>query len=47
MMEDRCSDRLISLEKELVTELELVLAQEEVFWLQKSRKEWMQLGDRN
>ncbi|KAL8170569.1 LOW QUALITY PROTEIN: hypothetical protein V2J09_022373 [Rumex salicifolius] len=31
----------------LEKELELILEQEEVLWLQKSREKWIKLGDRN
>lgn len=39
--------RLLKLEQWLKEELELVLAQEELLWFQKSREKWITLGDRN
>ncbi|KAK8660939.1 hypothetical protein V6N13_051845 [Hibiscus sabdariffa] len=45
-----CSRRsafLTQLEKELLLELENILDQEEMLWRQKSRSEWIHLGDRN
>ena len=39
--------RLIQLEARLRSELEMVMAQEEILWLQKSRKDWLLHGDKN
>ncbi|XP_019162015.1 PREDICTED: uncharacterized protein LOC109158583 [Ipomoea nil] len=38
---------LMNLEIRLVDELNNILKQEEVFWYQKSRKDWIQDGDKN
>ena len=38
---------LIRLDKKLKDELNLVLKQEEIFWFQKSREEWIVNSDRN
>ena len=38
---------LFSLDKKLKEELDLVLKQEEIFWFQKSREDWIVNGDRN
>ena len=46
-LEDYYSHGLIDLEKQLIAELEEVLSQEEIIWLQKSRQDWLCLGDRN
>jgi hypothetical protein len=37
----------IAREKELVAELEKLLEQEEIYWAQRSRVNWLQWGDRN
>ncbi|KAA3471263.1 putative Transposon TX1 [Gossypium australe] len=41
------SRKLIELEKDLQTELEGVLDNEELFWKLKSHSDWLLLGDRN
>ena len=41
------SPNMVALEKQLRDELELILDQEEALWKQKSREEWLELGDRN
>ncbi|KAH9648695.1 reverse transcriptase domain-containing protein [Citrus sinensis] len=41
------SNNLTRLEIQLKKELEAVLTQEEILWYQKSRREWIQFGDRN
>ena len=41
------SIRLRQLEKELQEDYNNVLLQEELFWFQKSREQWVRLGDRN
>ncbi|KAL8162331.1 hypothetical protein V2J09_013820 [Rumex salicifolius] len=41
------SDQLLQQEENLVKELDIVLEQEEVFSLQKSREKWITLGDIN
>lgn len=46
-MEKYRSKKLIDLEKELQIELESVLDNEELIWKQKSRSNWLTLGDRN
>lgn len=38
---------MIDLEKNLLAELERVLDDEEILWKQKSRTDWLMLGDRN
>lgn len=47
ILEHRWVPRLVNLETELKTELDMVLQQEESLWHQKSRSEWVNLGDRN
>ncbi|XP_028807543.1 uncharacterized protein LOC114762247 [Neltuma alba] len=44
---NRPSPSLIKLEDNLQKELEDVLSQEEILWYQKSRREWINDGDRN
>lgn len=39
--------KLVELEMDLKSELEGVLDEEELLWKQKSRREWLSLGDRN
>ncbi|KAL8140213.1 LOW QUALITY PROTEIN: hypothetical protein V2J09_006234 [Rumex salicifolius] len=39
--------RLFRLQSNLKAEFEEVLRQEEVFWFQKSKEKWVELGDRN
>ncbi|KAG6397443.1 hypothetical protein SASPL_143610 [Salvia splendens] len=46
-LEDRSIPRLLKLETELKQKLDLILTREESLWHQKSRSEWIQLGDRN
>ena len=38
---------LTRLDERLRSEVEMVIAQEEILWLQKSRKDWILHGDRN
>lgn len=47
ILEFRVSPNLLSLESNLKQDLDLVLQQEESLWHQKSRSEWIQLGDLN
>ncbi|KAG6417983.1 hypothetical protein SASPL_120180 [Salvia splendens] len=47
ILEFRGLHRLLALEVELERDLDLVLQQEESLWHQKSRSDWIQLGDRN
>lgn len=46
-LEEYSSQGLLELELKLKTELEEVLTQKEIIWLQKSRKDWLLLGDFN
>ncbi|KAL8152822.1 LOW QUALITY PROTEIN: hypothetical protein V2J09_010582 [Rumex salicifolius] len=44
---DGASIRLLRLQSKLKMELEGILQQEELFWFQKSREKWVELGDLN
>ena len=46
-LEFHSSGNLIELEANLKRELEVILSQEEIFWYQKSRHDWIAWGDRN
>ena len=46
-LEYRDSYDLVELEKSLQAEYNLVLAQEEMLWFQKSREKWVKFGDQN
>lgn len=46
-LEKSRSHFLENLEKDLTKELEEVCLQEELLWFQKSRSDWISLGDRN
>ncbi|KAH9666802.1 putative ribonuclease H protein [Citrus sinensis] len=46
-LEKYSSRSLRRLEARLRNELEMVMSQEEILWLQKSRKDWLLHGDRN
>lgn len=46
-LETRLNPFLYNLEKTLTAEYNAVLEQEELIWFQKSRSNWVQLGDRN
>ena len=46
-LESHHSDNLVKLETQLSKELNDILNQEELLWLQKSRCDWIQFGDRN
>ncbi|XVF08056.1 hypothetical protein REPUB_Repub06bG0192700 [Reevesia pubescens] len=46
-MESQPNSFLFQLENELVADYNQVLLQEEMLWYQKSRSNWVQLGDRN
>lgn len=43
---DRHSDRLYHLERELIVEIDSILAQEELIWQQKSRVNWLKAEER-
>lgn len=43
---DRHSDRLYHLKRELMVEMDSILAQEELIWQQKSRVNWLKVGER-
>ncbi|WCJ21071.1 hypothetical protein M5689_003257 [Euphorbia peplus] len=43
----RADDQLVTIEKKLQQDLLDVLAQEELLWFQKSRKQWISQGERN
>ncbi|KAH9725610.1 putative ribonuclease H protein [Citrus sinensis] len=47
VLETKSRRSLARLELKLKKELEEILTQEEILWLQKSRKEWLIQGDRN
>lgn len=46
-METRLTVGLLKLERNLKREWAYLLLQEELLWLQKSRIDWLRLGDRN
>lgn len=51
-VQKRSSDGLFSqslekLEQKLIKEYNDILLQEEIYWFQKSRVQWLQFGDRN
>ena len=46
-LENYYSRSLMRLEACLRTELEMVMGEEKILWLQKSRKDWLLHGDRN
>lgn len=46
-LEERSSVGLLKLEMKLKRELADVLLQEEVLWMQKSRVDWLRMGDKN
>ncbi|KAL8130256.1 hypothetical protein V2J09_019411 [Rumex salicifolius] len=46
-LESRNHQGLITLESRLQCDLENTLAQEEALWFQKSRENWIEMGDRN
>ena len=46
-LESYYSKGLLNLEKQLKADMEEVLTQEEIIWHQKSRRDWLLLGDRN
>ena len=46
-LESHHSDNLLKLETQLSKELNDILNQEELLWLQKSRSDWIQFGDKN
>ncbi|XP_047943132.1 uncharacterized protein LOC125189963 [Salvia hispanica] len=47
VLEHRCIPHFVELEAELKQELDKILLREESLWHQKSRSEWLHLGDRN
>lgn len=46
-LENYYSAGLVKLEANLINEFESVLLQEEILWQQKSRNNWIHLGDKN
>ena len=46
-LENYSSHNLMRLEARLRNELEMVMSQEEILWLQKSRNDWLLHEDRN
>lgn len=46
-MATKCNNGLIKLEKDLRLEMEEILRQEEMYWFQQSKEEWIRSGDRN
>ena len=41
------TNNLLKLQKKLQKELDLILRQEELYWFQSSREDWLTSGDRN
>lgn len=46
-LDERPNPFLFKLEKRLIEDYNLMLAQEELLWYQKSRAKWIKYGDRN
>lgn len=47
LLDNSPTDALLDKESDLIRELDVVLAQEEMIWFQKSREKWIAMGDRN
>jgi len=41
------TDESIAAKKEILLQLELQLEQEEIYWVQRARANWLKHGDRN
>jgi len=41
------TDESIAAQKEILLQLELLLEQEEIFWVQLARANWLKHGDKN
>jgi len=41
------TDESLGTQKEILLQLELVLEQEEIIWVQRARANWLKHGDRN
>lgn len=47
MAQDNPDDAQVEVQKKLKTELEVLLDEEDLFWRQRARENWLKEGDRN